>query len=352
MFVLLLGVASGCSDDSTGANGSGGGSGAGTGGSGGSAGTGGAGGTAGSSDAGPSKPTPEQTADCQKFQGAICGKFVECDERLAAGFGSAAKCAEIRTPFCANYLYADGVAWDMAKSDACVAAVKALDCTRFRRWALQGSIELAECAPPSGNLATGATCVNPAQCQSGACSISITTGCGACVVPQAADGPCNTTADCQLGLACVSETAQCKPFGALGAACGIAMPPCFVELTCIGGKCAAPLAEGATCNRNTIECDLSKALICNQNDSTCKKMALGGTTCGFSSTDGTLHGCNLDNYCDSPTVMDGTCRPRVGAGAPCTLDQRGADFLGHNCAPGLQCLSGTCRAPDRHHCGP
>ncbi len=140
-----------------------------------------------------------------------------------------------------------------------------------------------------------------------------------------AGGTC-TQFECTPGLSCVetSETAKtCVSLKLPGASC--TYPRECSESICVGGKCVAQVASGATCVLGVCpageQCDLGNSVVTG----TCKPYPGVGQAC-------------KDNLCASPLhCSQGKCYAPGAAGDDCTVADCGAGLYCHTSAGKNSC---------------
>lgn len=240
---------------------------------------------------------------------------------------------------------ADGrLEYDGKAARRCVDALEAATCESF-------SLTNAECdAVFVGSAAVGAPCSFGDECASGAyCDLDASCP-GVCRALVGAGGTCDRDEACSGDLAC--EGTCVSPAGA-GAPCDEdAGDRCRDGLLCLGGTCgtiaeALTLAVGATCDpeagalcREGLSCVLDEFVVATETLVwRCVSPSPSGGSCkiGFPDPCPDSERCDADP--ETTGSLDGTCIPLPGAGEEC----EGGDFTAA-CAPGLQCIDGTCGA--------
>lgn len=226
---------------------------------------------------------------------------------------------------------ADGhVAIDAAELEACYRDTRALGC-KLQTERLPASCKRAI----AGKRAIGEECSVDFECGEGAfCPL----GCPrTCQATKASNATCTRDDECQRGLVC--SAGKCAAPIAAGASCGASM-----GATCgLGMSCAGMTAAAAVCQANSAvqvselgaACDPSGSKLCRDGFScaytptgfTCQAPVAAGAACKLA-----LPGqCPADSYCNARDVMsNGTCVPLPKAGQACVLTDQ--------CAPGHLCL--------------
>jgi hypothetical protein len=294
---------------STGKGGTGG-----TGGSGGgTAGTGGTGGTGG----GPI--STDETAACQQWAQAFCGRFAACGKgALLEVYESEADCIAREAADACPIKFFGPSSWTPAGVSACANAFGGLDCAQV------GTVDLpAECEAPPGQVEKGGACVSHGDCQSGRCSNGLvyffstaflTAGtceeliedgapCGlegmantecrsyrcddvtkTCRPRDQQPTKCSESNRCSLGYGCNEGNGFCAPLKTEGQPCGTSKTACsgFLGLSCEGGVCAFP----------------------------------SGLENGDSCTIGDF--CTRGAYCKADIFTGGSCLPQAEGGQPCS----------------------------------
>lgn len=182
--------------------------------------------------------------------------------------------------------------FDAQKAKTCVPALEAYapaDC-----WGAAADFDadldrlLAACAGVLvGTVADGGDCVFSGECPAASyCDATAAVCPGHCVHRRGVGGACSAVANCEDGLACIGS--KCTQRAGPGEGCDVSHP-CRGGLFCEGGHCAGPAAEGAGCS-------------------------LADASCG--------HGL----YCAKAAAGDGSCAPRLAAGASCEKGSK--DVLG------------------------
>lgn len=237
---------------------------------------------------------------------------------------------------CSFSVNAPDVGWTPATLDACVQARSAMSCSDF----LRGNNYPKVCYP-AGPRANGSTCVFGHQCASGNCKKGTGANCGTCVPRAIKNAPCNTTSDCDIGLAC-AKNGTCQTPIAVNEACDDTRP-CLNNLYCKGqqpnmpGICTKPGAPNDPCNPDLggIDCDYFQFAWCDGSTKTCGAYATAddGQACGFLMP-GVYTLCKGKSGCRS-----GTCAPPNDVGSTCD------PTIGINCKRSAECVMKKCSAP-------
>ncbi|MBI5533095.1 MAG: hypothetical protein HY898_10285 [Deltaproteobacteria bacterium] len=257
--------------------------------------------------------------------------------------------------------YKDAVAkgslkYDASKVQACVDALKALNCSlpttrspAVCKEALQGTVAVG--SPCNLN----AECTGESYCKGDTCP-------GTCAPLEAEGVACKADDSCRNGLKCASK--KCfKPLGA-GGVCKNG-DECDITMFCMGSD--ESKAQTGTCTLLTEvfkakegeTCDLGKGPLCESGLSCivdsftapstlvtkCVKEYAAGSACKAGAPDG----CPTGQYCGGTDFttgkFDGTCTAAPGDGQPC------AAVFGNNCATGAVCDetggTPTCRTQQR-----
>ena len=242
-----------------------------------------------------------------------------------------------------------------------------------------------DCELTGGTLDDGAPCGENYQCKSGACKTEPGTSCGKCTAKVAVGGACTSSSqcvdgaecnftsseggtcravkiakagemcgstdgeviNCEPGLNCSFESggATCKARGPAGADCTSRLD-CLSDLTCVAGKCAAGLAEGAACSFG--EC--GKGLDCSK-DKKCARVVFvkAGEECDSTrrcergSCNGSSTGLGPEGQLE---VTPGKCVDPLPDGAACNKDQED----GPRCDAFAECTNGKCTVVDPAQC--
>ncbi len=317
----------------------------------GSAGTAGTAGAAGGSMG--SMPTQAEVDACRAFQTAVCGKIEQCQPGIfGVFFTDQNDCIEGRTAACAELALAPGASSMPADIETCAAAWTALDCDGYNE-AQNNAPPIAGCEIPAGALANGEPCVGGGQCQSLLCKGRDEATCGTCETRGAESEPCSNTFECDFGLVCAQSS--CKKEKLVGETCGQFEAPCKRPLRCVGGTCAAGIAEGQSCDPSFGECDnIDDALFCNRTTRVCEKFGAAtslGDPCGLLPGGGAV-GCESPLRCEVTNTQTfvGGCVMESGPGEPC-FDQTQFGLSPVQCRTGLECINDVCVEPDRNACG-
>lgn len=256
--------------------------------------------------------------------------------------------------------------------------------------------ESSACAEATGTLDDGAPCAESYQCKGGACKKSSGSTCGTCATPAAVGQPCDADSShacvtgatctisgssssttgtcvaetiakegepcsstdpkksirCDKGLHCdyatgPGSTPTCKAAAKTGEKCET-RSDCEAALVCASGKCAAPLAEGATCTGFGGEC--AKNLGCNPDTKKCAAQVIvkAGEAC-----DGDYQICEkgecqglsttVSGSGEPPTITPGKCVDPIPDGGDCKED-------GPPCDVFASCINGKCVLEDPSTC--
>ena len=307
-----------------------------------------------------SLPGPDADSDaqqgapvgCAAYARAYCGRLEACASGyfFPSRFADRAACESTYTKTCDLQRAAPGIKVSPANLGACVASAASLSCDDLF------SRKTPDSCGPLGTLDLGKPCGNDLQCSSGFCATS--SNCGVCAKAPTLGERC-ISGKCGAGFTCTGgfgDDKTCVAVVGMGAVCN-ETAYCRFGLSCIQGKCGAPLAEGAACSAGGVpgdpECDAAQGLQCNGfgPGSVCVKPAYAnvGAACGFGEkdTDAGLRfhptRCRADGAC--PNVPgDATCTPRGAEGAACDASNPDA------CRYELACRGGTCAFDDASTC--
>jgi|GEM_PF-3009122 len=251
-----------------------------------------------------------------------------------------------------------------ARLDACAAAAEAAACDT--------TAVPAACLNRPGARPDGSPCDDDAQCASTRCERAFGTPadggpvvvptCGRCAHAGRAGEPCGDAAggggcvdgtacaaqgsarvcrpvayaqtgaacdgsarQCGEGLSCDEARGSCVALGRRGDAC-IGSGECALPLACVGGRCASPLASGASCTEGR---DCAGGLVCDPARQRCVEpsWAAPGAPCSAASP------CAV-GACPG---AQGVCPRVLDDGAPCTAFEPG-----ETCAPYAACTDGQC----------
>jgi hypothetical protein len=271
---------------------------------------GGAASEAGSADGG-----LDPTQVCSEYAYARCGRIKACSQtEIALLYGDIASCQSSFAQECVNAIDAPSSATTTAHIQACGQAQPARACADV----LHNTNLPPECTPVPGALLNGAPCALSNQCASTFCNIPSGSACGTCTVPPNVGDPCQTSANCQVGMTCATATHKCVTYGQLGTACSAAQP-CDDGYTCVGGACAAGVeTAGTTCAFTGAGCNLYSGLACNAETSACESIVVAGPgqACGLVA--------NQNQVCQDGTCQRGACVAHAHVGGAC--DTNGGPF--------------------------
>lgn len=294
------------------------------------------------------------------YAGAVCKAFKACIGDLYEVFSGGENCESNyetaitdELPRIKQAIEAGKVKYDGKKVDACMAAIEAKGCS------LTG--EPAECvAALDGTVEVGGDCEMDAECKGGDTHCKVSGACpGKCAPKELAGSDCDGDDDCAAGLKCSETTSKCIAPAGGGEACegGGTAPECEPGLFCLGsdddqkkpGACKT-IAEGFSGKtgdpcffEGKPACTTDLRCIVQSFDAGTGKIV---TACGAPFASGAAckiaipDGCPSGEFCDVPqNQLDGTCKPRPGAGQPCAKL-----FDDELCAAGTRCENGSCRA--------
>jgi hypothetical protein len=219
-----------------------------------------------------------------------------------------------------------------------------------------------------GTVALGGDCSESLECQGADTYCKAGGACpGRCAARESAGGPCGVNDDCAAGLRCDRDSANkeewvCYEPARPGDRCGGGTAPeCEPGLICLGedsdqgrsGNCrttseAFSGSSGDRCILDSpfcqadLRCVIESVDVATGNITTrCGAPVASGAACKMAYPDV----CPFDEYCAvPPQSLDGTCRPKPGAGQACAA--RGDDPP-DICAPGTRCDGGQCRPRQR-----
>ena len=284
--------------------------------------------------------TPE--AACDKLALAVCSRDLACGATvIPTAFGTMATCEARQKIGCLNSLQAPGTSATPERLSACAEALPQVSCADFFDDRHLLSSSGTACARLPGALVTGETCHFSTQCQAGSCWYAQqTNACGSCQAPKVAGDRCG--GNCGPGLYC--ENGLCAAPVAQGAACD-RNHGCDVNLTCVGatttamGTCQASIAvAGAPCDPTAQTgpvCAHNAGLYCNQTSRTCAAITyvLPGQSCS------TFNGLYCQGHCAVPQgATTGTCEARALDGQVCDVTR------GPFCLWPASCVSTTAGA--------
>jgi len=119
-----------------------------------------------------------------------------------------------------------------------------------------------EACQPLGLRREGKGCASDLQCLTGFCSLE-SKSCGTCKPKRGLAESCVEDSGCTSGLHCGLK-GKCVRKGLAGDPCGAENQECGTLLSCLQGKCAAPLSAGAAC-LNTGQCQRAAGQVCSSN---------------------------------------------------------------------------------------
>lgn len=297
-------------------------------------GTGGSGGSGASGgQGGAGGGGPSVETACARLAAALCGQIDTCSPFLmSVTYGDRATCESRVAARCDDPPALDSANIGGTEIDACAVIYEGRTCDQLFDPAP------SECRVP-GDKDDGATCATAAECKSNVCDASGEGSCGTCATPLAEGAACGSnTVQCDFGLYCNDNTGKCDKPAGNGEACTVEKF-CAAGLSCNSGICGAPLGEGADCANGEV-CDFANGLICLVLSSTCAKLGVSklGEACGLNMDTGEVTTCEADARCDSATD---TCIARPKEGESCTIDP---DTGNSDCASGFDCIGGQCQA--------
>jgi hypothetical protein len=294
------------------------------------------------------------TEAASNIAGALCAKINTCTGfYVQSAYGDLATCQSREASLFEEAITAKGTGWTTVAIKECALAIPQTSCDD----ALGHQLPSA-CHPPAGQLASGATCGDNAQCSSGYCNLGAGGKCGTCAAGLGAAGAtCYRDDDCAFGTVCVGndvtaspeKQGHCTALAAGGATCDDAHP-CMKTLACHGdsstGMCAGPDAAGANCNQIGADfagnCDELSGNYCSKvSGGTCTQIALvaAGQPCGV--VGGVLNACTASGKCGgsssscvAPAADFGNCDATNGPG----------------CMAPAQCIGGMCIRPSPATC--
>jgi hypothetical protein len=282
---------------------------------------------------------------------AFCARIDACASYALQLLASdVATCGSRASSIFSTGIEASSSGWTPSAAEACAQAIPKASCDDV----LDHNLPSA-CVPPAGQLATGATCGDNAQCMSGYCNLGPGGKCGTCAGGLGSAGaPCYRDDDCVLGTKCVAKDVtvtpevqgKCTAPGTSGATCD-ALHPCASSLACKNGTCSPPDAASASCVAGTYDglagdyCKLANMATTG----TCTKLTLAspGQPCGNVGGVGTL--CTGGGVCHRATgSIMGTCIPPASDFAACDATN------GPGCMLGAACIGKVCTRPSPATC--
>jgi hypothetical protein len=234
------------------------------------------------------------------------------------------------------------------------------------------------CGVCAALVATGGACTTNEECVTGYCDG--THHCASLPSGKAVGDGCWDSAECRGSLVCAGGFMQkkCSARAPAGGTCSPERngehPNCVQDLTCVGGTCALPLADGQTCNRAAAgqpgcagACTFTSP---TAEQGTCRTPgSLPGADdpCAVRSVNNTVSWvCDADLYQEVSTNPDGcACRSRLPGGSRCqdnnacqTLSCEGGSpgvclaplEDGASCASDDECVSGFCSSRSPRAC--
>ncbi|MGD0679579.1 MAG: hypothetical protein ABSC94_29675, partial [Polyangiaceae bacterium] len=172
---------------------------------------------------------PSAETACSNNASAVCMLMQTCTPaNVESTYGSEAICETRVTASCLDGLSAPSTGSNAGRVEACAQAYAAYGCDDYRN---KTNLPAA-CLPAQGTLASGATCLYAAQCQSSFCALVPGSTCGACAAPPQAGDSCALLTSCGATLTCTTDTLVCVNPGAQGQACGPGAP-CGAALSCV-----------------------------------------------------------------------------------------------------------------------
>lgn len=269
--------------------------------------------------------TPSAERACTDEAVARCTKFDSCGTNaIAVRFGDQATCQAREQESCVKALAAAGTSATASSTEDCATAFPSISCTDYLNNTLP-----AVCQARPGQLALGAACAFPSQCQSRFCGIPKNGACGVCAALPAVGDSCADLTQCGPGLKCVDNGMTCASVtSSTGDTCD-KDDPCGAGFSCVGAKPnATPAVQGscqpavqtlgAPCDpkRQTgAGCDPDLGLGCDPTSMVCVAVmvAAPGEPC-----DGSLIVCSGSGGCSIPTgATTGTCQAAAADGVAC-----------------------------------
>jgi hypothetical protein len=284
---------------------------------------------------------------CRDLAAAHCARRNECVPWSAETQGvdlEGCVSSFLARTMCTRSLSAKGTSRSLDDIRSCGGAIRTATCAAFREHFSTKRL-LPACAPKAGALPDGAVCWSAWQCAGAYCGSDRerTDGCGRCRAPRAEGAACERDEECGYDAVC-SRAKVCTRLGELGDRCDDNRP-CLVSWTCSRGTCA-PRVEtaGAECNSQLQNCAQSQMLACNSKRKVCSrlKFAKPGEPCGFDDA-GDFVSCAAGASC-SPGDTRTKCIPWVAPGGACDPS------AGRHCTPPEECRVGTCQMPDSSTC--
>lgn len=296
-------------------------------------------------DAGPETIALEVSPECAKIAEGVCDFLQRCAPTYVTTLygGDLVGCLALHARNCSRADVADGAhPYSGFNADLCAAEMKAIACDQDFE-----AVMASSWCKRKGTREAGAPCMVGEQCASGVCD-GAPGSCGKCFVPATVDQACDVAVSysCADGLRCVNGACK-KPVGS-GAACPSgSRRECGGLLRCVDGKCGAPLAEGADCavpvgvSAADGPCDGFALSFCSSSTKKCVAFGVAspGGACSYVQDANVV--CRGDEVCVSNDAANGTCKPLVEDGEPCTKDE---------CKAPAVCVDGVCAVRNPNRC--
>lgn len=304
--------------------------------------------SSGSDEAVPLEEVPGLYAD------AACEAYLSCLGAIAEIFLGGEDCAtrvtrqlEEEWPRIEDAVEQGRVEYHGDAIEACAEEIRGRSCA---------ALSEREACPEGldGTVAIGDDCSLSAECKGNAYCNFDSSCPGTCRALESAGAACQDDDQCTSGLFCSDETGRCVVPAGDGEACQGGEPDCALGLFCAGadedtntsGECR-PI-DGVFGRLSGEDCDFEAGQLCVKNlvcqvDSvdtdglhlSCASPVGSGEPCRIAIPDQ----CPGDEYCDVPMdMLEGTCRPRPGAGEACATTG-----VGTYCEAYTRCDGGTCR---------
>lgn len=288
-----------------------------------------------------------------------CGEILPCLGPLEGLFLNGADCEETfgaqfedqQVPQWEAAIEAGTLVYHADKARACLDAFAATGCD------IPSTRTPAECEEAlEGTVALGEDCNAGLECAGVAYCHFVNQCPGTCEALEPAGATCVADDNCEDGLSC--QGGNCQAPGAEGDACGVGDDPdCTLGLICLGvdaeaqtsgtcqpiadvltgadGDACDPIGGGPLCQEG-LSCILDSVSPTFEPVFLCAPPVGSGAACKAGFPDP----CPDDQMCDADPQggqIEGTCVSLPDAGEPCV----GA-LLGVGCAPGLSCVEGVC----------